>query len=337
MTAPTLGLALIAKDEEETLPNLLASVSGAFDQVVLADTGSTDRTVEVFEEWAAVEGERNPDFISTVGRFEWCDDFAAARNYADSLLDTDWLAWADCDDTIVGADRLRGVAADVPGHVNALVFDYYIALVEPTAEEPSPDPAIGKDYVRLVRRGSGPRWSGRMHEWKPYPAVDEALAVEASLARWVTRRSPVRASSCERNMRILRRWIADEPTNLIPRRTVAAEEMLTGDIHRALEDLEDYLELKGPSMTAHEAQMAQYAVPRLKEVIGNTPADIPPDQRGVLEFLFVIAIDLPMFQASQPQSEAEVEANAEAPPVERRTRQQRRAEARARAKELAAA
>lgn len=81
--APTVGLALIAKDEEEALPGLLASVEGAFDQVALLDTGSTDRTVEVFEEWSAAEKVRQPGFISTLGHFEWCDDFAAARNAAD--------------------------------------------------------------------------------------------------------------------------------------------------------------------------------------------------------------------------------------------------------------
>ena len=38
----TVGLAIIARDEADTLPGLLESVRGAFDQVVLCDTGSTD-------------------------------------------------------------------------------------------------------------------------------------------------------------------------------------------------------------------------------------------------------------------------------------------------------
>jgi hypothetical protein len=100
MTAPTLGLALIAKNEESTLPHLLASTDGAFDQIALLDTGSTDRTVEVFEKWAKTQSNTN----CRVGHFEWRDDFAAARNAADELLDTDWLCTADCDDEIIGAE-----------------------------------------------------------------------------------------------------------------------------------------------------------------------------------------------------------------------------------------
>jgi len=50
---PTLGLSLIARDEERFLPGLLESIDGAFDQVALLDTGSTDRTVEIFTDWAS--------------------------------------------------------------------------------------------------------------------------------------------------------------------------------------------------------------------------------------------------------------------------------------------
>jgi hypothetical protein len=40
---PTVGLAVVARDEEDNLPYLLASVEGAFDQIVLVDTGSEDQ------------------------------------------------------------------------------------------------------------------------------------------------------------------------------------------------------------------------------------------------------------------------------------------------------
>ena len=52
---PSVGLALIVKDGADDLPNLLKSVEGAFDQVVLLDTGSTDQTKSVFRKWAKQE------------------------------------------------------------------------------------------------------------------------------------------------------------------------------------------------------------------------------------------------------------------------------------------
>lgn len=102
LLAPTVGLALIVRDEEEMLPGLLASIEGAFDQVVLVDSDSEDRTVEIFRDWCARTGQPH-----VVDSFEWIDHFAAKRNHAHSLLTTDWTCWADADDTIVGARHLR--------------------------------------------------------------------------------------------------------------------------------------------------------------------------------------------------------------------------------------
>ena len=57
--------------EERNLPHCLSSVAGLFDEIVVVDTGSTDRTAEIAREFGA----RVFDFV-------WIDDFAAARNAA---------------------------------------------------------------------------------------------------------------------------------------------------------------------------------------------------------------------------------------------------------------
>jgi glycosyltransferase involved in cell wall biosynthesis len=67
MTAP-VSLTLIVKNEELTLPACLASVAGLVDEIVVVDTGSTDRTKEIATGLGA-----------QVVDFPWCDDFAAAR------------------------------------------------------------------------------------------------------------------------------------------------------------------------------------------------------------------------------------------------------------------
>jgi Glycosyl transferase family 2 len=326
MTPPTLGLALIARDEEGTLPGLLASIEGAFDQVALADTGSTDRTVEVFEEWAAAEKLRNPDFEGRVGGFEWCDDFAAARNYADSLLDTDWLAWADCDDVIVGADRLRGAVAGAPGKVKHLGFAYLIT---------EPDDHIVR-RERIARRDRGGSWVGRLHEVRPSAGVSGF--VEQDVAHWVTRRSGTRESSRERNAHILRRWASDEPENSVPLRLLAAQETLFGSMTSGLEHVDQYLQrFREPVMSAHESELARWALHRLTQTVEAAPPDTPPERRSSLHPLLVIALDCtPRDFTAMVDPTGEVKQPAP-PPAERRTRQQKRAEARARAKELAAA
>ena len=64
-------LTLIVRDEEKNLPRCLASVRGVFDEIVVVDTGSQDRTAEIARSFGA----RVFDFV-------WVDDFAAARNEA---------------------------------------------------------------------------------------------------------------------------------------------------------------------------------------------------------------------------------------------------------------
>jgi glycosyltransferase involved in cell wall biosynthesis len=191
----TIGLAIIARDEADNLPALLASVAGAFDSVVLADTGSTDATVQVFEEWATVadlpRGWR-------VESFPWCDDFAAAREFADSLLTSDWRAYADADDELRGAEHLRSLVASAPPEVACLAFDY------------ENDRQRGP-RVRLTRRG-WTCWEGRAHAVPVLMRPGLVGVVPAEVAAWVHRRSDWTASD-ERDRRILAAWLRDEPDN----------------------------------------------------------------------------------------------------------------------------
>ena len=64
-----VSLTMIVRDEEKNLPHCLESVRGIFDEIVVVDTGSTDRTVEIARSFGA----RVFDFV-------WVEDFAAARN-----------------------------------------------------------------------------------------------------------------------------------------------------------------------------------------------------------------------------------------------------------------
>jgi glycosyltransferase involved in cell wall biosynthesis len=223
VAAPTLGLAIIARDEADTLPDLLASVAGAFDQIVLADTGSEDDTVRVFEEWATAadlpRGWR-------VESFKWCDDFAAARNFADSLLTTDWRAFADADDRVRGVGHLRSLVASAPPEVACLAFDYE------GDREPGP-------RVRLTRRGATV-WDGRTHAVPVLVRQGGVATVPAEVAVWVHRRGDWSASD-ERDRRIITDWLCDEPDNPRALALAAADELRRGRRRRAATFFRRYL------------------------------------------------------------------------------------------------
>jgi glycosyltransferase involved in cell wall biosynthesis len=82
-----ISLCLIAKNEAANLPACLHSAAGLVDEIIVVDTGSTDRTKEV----AAGLGARVFDFA-------WCDSFAAARNESLHHATGDWILWLEADE-----------------------------------------------------------------------------------------------------------------------------------------------------------------------------------------------------------------------------------------------
>jgi tetratricopeptide (TPR) repeat protein len=239
----TVGLAIIARDEADNLPGLLESVRGAFDQVVLCDTGSTDGTVEVFQEWARGQDWPRRGFAPwKVGRFAWRDDFAAARNHADSLLDTEWSSWADCDDVVRGAGNLRGLARGAAPDVGAFVARYdYARIVD--------GPTIS--YVRrerLVRRALARGWKHRVHECQEFEGA--AVGVGPEVCEWLHRKWTVAPGeglpAPDRNLRILRAWAADEPDHGYALSCLAQELCLRGRHREAVRWFRRFLEVDHP-------------------------------------------------------------------------------------------
>jgi glycosyltransferase involved in cell wall biosynthesis len=82
-------LTMIVRNEQENLPACLESVRSLFDEIVVVDTGSVDRTREIAREFGA-----------KVFEFAWIDDFAAARNEALARATGDYAFWLDADDVV---------------------------------------------------------------------------------------------------------------------------------------------------------------------------------------------------------------------------------------------
>lgn len=89
MGGVTISLCMIVKNEEQILARCLDSVADLMDEIIIVDTGSTDKTKEI--------AARYTDFVYD---FVWTGDFSAARNFAFSKAGMDYIYSADADEVL---------------------------------------------------------------------------------------------------------------------------------------------------------------------------------------------------------------------------------------------
>ena len=164
----TLALSMIVRDAESTLDRCLESARGLCDEIVIADTGSIDRTQEV----ARAAGAR-------VFSIPWENDFARARNRALDAVQSDWVLVLDADELLDPAAPQRIpalLAAQAPAGYLVTLRNYVSSLTDRLWDKPAkpndsslPEargfPAyVEHENVRLFRRLPGIVFTGRVHE-----------------------------------------------------------------------------------------------------------------------------------------------------------------------------
>jgi tetratricopeptide (TPR) repeat protein len=144
----TISLCMIVKDEEEMLPRTLEAVKPAVDEIIVVDTGSSDRTVEIAESFGA-----------KILHHEWTGDFAAARNVSLEAATGDWILWLDADEVLVAedADKLRKLAGQTWREAFYLVETNFTGDLEDGT-------AVTHNALRVFRNRPEYRFEGRLHE-----------------------------------------------------------------------------------------------------------------------------------------------------------------------------
>jgi glycosyltransferase involved in cell wall biosynthesis len=94
-TENTVSLCMIVKNEEKNMRGALSSVKPFVNEMIIVDTGSTDKTKELAS-----------TFTDKIYDFQWCDDYAAARNFALSKATGKWILFLDGDE-LVPPDTLK--------------------------------------------------------------------------------------------------------------------------------------------------------------------------------------------------------------------------------------
>lgn len=191
----TVSLCMIVKDEEDVIARCLDSVADLADELIVVDTGSTDRTAEIVGRYT------DRKYV-----FAWTDDFAAARNYAFEQATMDYILWLDADDVLTDDNREkpRTLKQTLPDGIDSVTMTYELA------EDDCGNVTFRLRRNRLVKRSRGFRWIGAVHE---YLAVSGTIANSDIAVKHMGK--PGKGDS-ERNLRIYERRLAGGET-LSPR------------------------------------------------------------------------------------------------------------------------
>lgn len=107
-----ITVCMIAKNEDNHIEECLKRLRPCKFEIVVVDTGSVDRTVEMAQK-----------YTDKVFHFDWCNDFSAARNYSISQASNDWVLNIDCDEYLenINLAHIAGTLQDNQASMGMIV------------------------------------------------------------------------------------------------------------------------------------------------------------------------------------------------------------------------
>ncbi|KGK90941.1 glycosyl transferase family 2 [Desulfosporosinus sp. HMP52] len=146
--AEKISLCMIVKNEEQNLPRCLNSVSGIVDEIIIIDTGSTDSTCQIAQQYGA-----------TLNHFLWNNSFSAARNASLEIAQGDWILFLDADEELAPDSQqiLKRLVKD------EAVEGYFVKIINYLGKEGWIE-AVPDLVFRLFRNKKEYRFRGSIHE-----------------------------------------------------------------------------------------------------------------------------------------------------------------------------
>lgn len=252
-----LTVAMIVRDAADFLRDSLESIQSIADEIVIADTGSTDTTIEVAR-----------GFDAKVVECEWKDDFSFARNFCLSHVTGNWVLWLDAGDRLSAEDatRLRQQIDRQPTMASA-----YLMFVEIPPNGTHAAERIAQ--VRLAPQHPLIRFEGRVRETMLDSLTSARVGIEpldVCIRRSSREHVPsVKTAKAKRNVRLAEAQIRD---------TALKPELLNclGDAFQVLEDRDRAIQF-----FRHALQASQPGSPQMLEAYYGivTSLDGKPEQR----------------------------------------------------------
>lgn len=297
-----ISVCLIVKNEERFLRQCLASVKDLAYQMVVVDTGSTDRSVEIAREFGA-----------EVHFFAWCDDFSAARNVALEQARGDWILVLDADEELP-AGQHACLRADIK---NRQILAFRLPLINQEKE------ANGRSYVpRLYRNLPGAYYEGRIHEQifssliragKPW-GLTTGLGTAEILHHGYTTDMTKDRNKVDRNLALLKQAIREQPTNPHIAMSLGFDLVRAGEMKEGLAYCQKAYQLMSKQPPAEvvpelrEVLLSQYAFHLYSEREYQPVIDLltsPLARRGGLTASMHLVLGLSQFELKQYENSAE--------------------------------
>ena len=184
----TISLCMIVKNEEDTLGRCLESVKDIVDEIVIVDTGSTDKTREIAKR-----------YTKKVFNFKWIDDFSAARNYSFSKATKDYILWLDADDVILEDDALKfkDLKESLKAEIDIVMMKYNVGF------DANGNVTLSYFRERLSKRSKNFQWVEPIHEYLQMSGT----IINVDIC--VTHRKE-HATAAGRNLKIFEKFISQE-------------------------------------------------------------------------------------------------------------------------------
>lgn len=147
-----LSVCMIVKDEEALLPRCLGSVQDIADEIIIIDTGSTDRTKQIAEEYGA-----------KLFDYSWTNDFAAARNESLRHATGDWILVLDADEYLAEDEHQKWkgfLEQEKPSNR----YVYSMDVINFTGDNEFDDEITTAPITRLLPNSMGIHFEGPIHE-----------------------------------------------------------------------------------------------------------------------------------------------------------------------------
>lgn len=232
---PTLSACLIVKNEEHNLERCLSSIVNVVDEIVVVDTGSTDRTMDIARSFGACLYEH-----------PWEENFSKHRNQSISYATKDWVMIIDADEELVlgpgGVEVFRLAIRDIANSTDG----GHLAAAVVADDIQSGRVAMKQNTARLFKRGHI-RYNGIVHNQAVMDSkaslIEESIAYLRHYGYDLTF-VEMQQKKTARTLPMVLKWMKDEPDNYHPHFYLTQIYMESGDTKKAIEHGEIYLSHK---------------------------------------------------------------------------------------------